>query len=579
MLCSTISIGKYGSFQANSILGRPYHLTYEISEPQEKTRSPSLRVVPASELHTELLTGETCVAGGPPDNTHDDGVDYEVDDATGEAVLRSNRETVDDPSRQKLSLEEIEALKRDGTGSGKELISRLVNSHSGITEKTNFSLAKYTLRKARKYMRRFTVLPMDVPMLARWLFEGREPAKIMELREEMLSLMGSWANVHWTEGCDTMTSNGCEVTHGCGRWLVVDDTGGLVVAALAERAGILYASSAEDDPQDVTPSEPQAQAERPPITQGMEDEPAESSQAQQRPTKQQQRHVPAMSAVSNTITVLHANAQPNLSLLKYFHFDASNPSPGHPLFTHLKTLSWLQLLSPEEDAAYTEPEEVPDDVVRRWKSGKRAVYFRKRRRWERVKGVVDEARAGAFDGLVVASPMSPVSVMRHAVPLLRGGAPVVVYSPNIEPLAELADLYSTARRTAFLSDAPDPSSLPSEDFPLNPTLVLAPTIQTARIQNWQCLPGRTHPLMTSRGGAEGYLFTAIRVLPAEGKVEARGKFKKRKVAKHEKTVGEGGEQASVAADVSRQEDTTGDDGRGKDVGDGSAEAPSVPAQS
>ena len=37
--------------------------------------------------------------------------------------------------------------------------------------------------------------------------------------------------------------------------------------------------------------------------------------------------------------------------------------------------------------------------------------------------------------------------------------------------------------------------------------------------------------MTGRGGAEGYLFTAVRVIPAEGKVAARGKFstKKRKI--------------------------------------------------
>jgi hypothetical protein len=30
-------------------------------------------------------------------------------------------------------------------------------------------------------------------------------------------------------------------------------------------------------------------------------------------------------------------------------------------------------------------------------------------------------------------------------------------------------------------------------------------------------------LMTSRGGAEGYVFVATRVIPAEGKVEARGR--------------------------------------------------------
>lgn len=38
--------------------------------------------------------------------------------------------------------------------------------------------------------------------------------------------------------------------------------------------------------------------------------------------------------------------------------------------------------------------------------------------------------------------------------------------------------------------------------------------------------------MTGRGGSEGYVFTARRVLPLEGGVEARGNFggKRRKVA-------------------------------------------------
>jgi len=42
------------------------------------------------------------------------------------------------------------------------------------------------------------------------------------------------------------------------------------------------------------------------------------------------------------------------------------------------------------------------------------------------------------------------------------------------------------------------------------------------------LPGRTHPAMTSRGGAEGYLWTAARVIPAEGKISARGKYAKKR---------------------------------------------------
>jgi tRNA (adenine-N(1)-)-methyltransferase non-catalytic subunit len=477
---------------------------------------------------------------------------------------RSNREIVDDPSRQKLSPEEIEQLKREETGGGRDLIARLVQSHSAIAQKTNFSLAKYTQRKARKYLRRFTVLPLDVPLLARWLISEKEPPRILELREETLALIGSWANVRWSDGLEKWVVDGDVLERGAGRWLVVDETGGLVVAAMAERMGILYPSdeeNADEGEEHAHGAEVNAPASE--VAAGTEnqngideaadeqdDDDAPAAQQQNRPASHQhqrrrrRRRKLAMSARSNTITVLHANAQPNLSLLKYFQFDTSSPSPAHPLYTHLKSLSWLQLLCPDEDAGYAEPESVEDSVLREWKSGKRAVYFRKRRRWERVRSVVDEARAGAYDGLVVAAgAMSAVTILQHAVPLLRGGAPVVVYSPYVEPLAELADLYSTARRAAFVTasaaaaaavtpdaDA-DAAGLPKDDFPVNPSLLLTPMVQTVKVQQWQCLPERTHPAMTSRGGAEGYLFTSTRVLPAEGKVSARGKGnKRRKVA-------------------------------------------------
>lgn len=128
--------------------------------------------------------------------------------------------------------------------------------------------------------------------------------------------------------------------------------------------------------------------------------------------------------------------------------------------------------------------------------------------------------------------MSSISVLKHLIPLLAGGAPVVIYSPTIEPLAEVADLYSTSRRTAFITAPPEEDDLinwaGNEDFPLNPTLLLGVGMQTSKVRHWQVLPGRTHPLMTGRGGAEGYIFTGTRVIPAIGKVEARGKWKKRK---------------------------------------------------
>lgn len=473
---------------------------------------------------------------------------------TGEVVMRTNRETTDDPSRQKLSMKEIEALKKEGTGAGKDLISRLLLSHSGIGQKTTFSLAKYTLRKSRKFMRRFTVLPLDVSILARWLLL-KEPMKIMEIREETLALISSLANIRWSSGHDQYVKDGQLIERGCGRWLVTDETGGLIVATLAERMGILSLSEEEDkEVEDETSHNIGLVTHGPTSIDGTVQEADVNSKSHPRSTKHHRHRIPAMSATSNTITLLHANNQPNLSLLKYFLFDTNDPSHRHPLYTHLKTLSWLQLISPEDDPGYIEPEFVPDETLSTWKSGKRATYYRKRRRWERVKGVVEDTRAGEFDGLIVASVMDPINILQHTIGLLRGAAPVIVYSPHLETLTELADVYSTARRAAFVSDPPDPATLPNEDFPVDPSLLLAPTIQTATAHHWQCLPGRTHPLMSSRGGAEGYLFTATRVLPAEGRVKARGKFKRRKMREE---TGNGGvpEENATEMDIDSQSET------------------------
>jgi len=49
-------------------------------------------------------------------------------------------------------------------------------------------------------------------------------------------------------------------------------------------------------------------------------------------------------------------------------------------------------------------------------------------------------------------------------------------------------------------------------------------------------------LMTERGGADGYVFTAWRARPAEGRIEARGKFKRSAGKK-------GGESATPAGET------------------------------
>jgi tRNA (adenine-N(1)-)-methyltransferase non-catalytic subunit len=231
---SIVALGKYGTFSSNLIIDRPYNLTYELLDRKQGHKDSDLRIVPASELHADTIAEER--AATPSSGTDQitiggDGVEFQLVGENGEVIMRSNRETIDDSARQTLTMEEIEELKREGTGAGKDLIAKLMASHLGIEQKTAFSLAKYKLLKTKKYLRRFTILPLDVPMLTRWMMEEKDASKILEMREEMVALIGSWANAHFSE------SRPFDFNPSGGRWLVVDETGGLLVAALAERDG------------------------------------------------------------------------------------------------------------------------------------------------------------------------------------------------------------------------------------------------------------------------------------------------------------------------------------------------------
>ncbi|KAL9044708.1 MAG: hypothetical protein Q9214_002170 [Letrouitia sp. 1 TL-2023] len=521
---TTISIGKYGNFPANDLLGRPYYYTYEILDEVDDQSQSVLRIVPASELYAGLEDEDTSNYSEPDDARLPDlrdTVQYEVVGQDGEVLVQTNRNIIDDTRSQTLTMGEIEALKAEGKGSGRDLISKMLESHSAIDQKTAFALAKYTLRKVRKYARRFTALPLDVPLLTRWMLLEKDPFKIMEINAETLALISSWSNVHFTPSNQVCRTCNINAHAGIGKWLVVDETGGLIIAATAEKMGILYPN--KDKSSDLQKS-PLFQNERN-NQQNVHNENELRFQQDDTCSKCSRGYTLPH---DNTVTLVHANSQPNLSLLRYFNFDSTNPATSHPLTRRLKTLSWLQLLSPEDDNTCNEPEVVSNETLQSWKSGRRASYYRKRRRWERTRSTVDDAQEGGFDGLIVASYMSPTTILHYLVPLLRGSAQVVIYSPTIEPLTELVDYYSTARRTAFMANPPELETMPREDFPVNPTLLLAPAIQTVRCRPWQVLPGRTHPLMNGRGGAGGYIFHAIRVLPAEGKVEARGKPKRRK---------------------------------------------------
>lgn len=458
---------------------------------------------------------------------------------------KNNRLTIDDASRQALSQQEIEELKK--SAGGKEIIEKILANHAGLDEKTAFSKAKYTLRKTKKYLKRFTALPMDLRNLVEYISD-KEASRIMELREETLGLILAWSHVHHSdERKADVTNDGNKI--GGGRWLVSDDTGGLIVAALAEKMGLLYPEDRKPDqmsptvnsdskrPHEITDKNEEA-SEMGVQTITTTDGPYIEAQHPESDSKLNTHNDFLIPASTNTITVVHPAVQPNISALKYFGYDTNQPDTSHPLHTHLKPLSWLQLLQPENDATYHEPEQASESDLRNWKSGKRGTYWKKRRRWERCKSIVDETRVGGFDGLVIASNMDPATMLPHLVPLVRGGGHVVLYSPTSEPLVKIMDTYSKERRTAYINHLAKGETPDLQDFPVDPRLLLAPTLQTSRVREWQVLPGRTHPLMSSKGGPEGYVLTARKVVPLEGGVEARGNFAGRKRKAEEVAAGE-----------------------------------------
>ncbi len=540
--------------------------------------------MPTSELHAEVFAEEaaagcTTPAAGANDAviSTTEGEEFSLVDDKGNVVARSNRELIDANARQTLTQDEIEELKREGNNAGKDVIAKLLLSHTALDQKTSFSLAKYKLLKTKKYIRRFQVLPIDVANFANWQLEERDANKIMDMRAEMIGLLGCWGNVHF--GGDDVLLRDPEATtaqgdEAClpvdrdllqGRWLAVDDTCGLLVAAMAERMGVLHGDEEQGTDGETEKSEgimaaqasastepPQLQIREPVSSTTGKDSDSEMADAPAEPEKRQderkpkpQRPRPSDFAIpysqSNTITVVHSASQPNLSLLNYWGFDITSPNhPPHPLLNHLLNLTWLQLLKPELDTSYSSPPlAASPEALASWKPSRRGNFHRKRRRYARIRHIVDSTRAGDFSGLVCASTMDPISILRHTLPLLAGGAPVAIYSPTVESLAAAADCFSVPRRTAWVSGSvPEIEGLSIEDmerwqgnerFPLNPTLLQGVSIQTSRARKWQVLPGRTHPLMTERGGADGYVLTAWRCKPAEGKVAAKGKFKRRKV--------------------------------------------------
>ncbi|KAJ2788115.1 tRNA (adenine(58)-N(1))-methyltransferase non-catalytic subunit trm6 [Coemansia interrupta] len=181
---STVSLGKFGSFNANALIGRTFGHTF------------------------------TIVQNGQIEPHHQAGFD------AADITSANNQTIVDDPKSQKLSFEEIEGLKKQsllGAVSSEEIISSLTENNEAFAQKTEFSKSKYIRRKQSKFNKSFVPLETTAYNLCEFFFEVNAQ-KTRGVRTDTLAQMLALANVY-----------------AGARVLCVDDGQGLVVGALLSR--------------------------------------------------------------------------------------------------------------------------------------------------------------------------------------------------------------------------------------------------------------------------------------------------------------------------------------------------------
>ncbi|THG97452.1 hypothetical protein EW026_g4559 [Hermanssonia centrifuga] len=178
---STINLGKFGTFNSSELVGQPYGLTYDITDKK-------LKIIPPRTIQ-----------------------EVEDTDATNELIN-------DGQFVQPLTSEEIETLKKSGLPA-QEIIRKQIEQHANYSLKTEYSKEKYKKRKEAKYSKGFTtVIPTLFNVCEYWF--NKDQNRLRDIRPDSLSQILNMAGVR--QG---------------GRYLVVDDASGIVVAGIIQRLG------------------------------------------------------------------------------------------------------------------------------------------------------------------------------------------------------------------------------------------------------------------------------------------------------------------------------------------------------
>lgn len=498
---ASINLGKFGSFRVHDILGHPFGYTYEIFGigPEEKGLTKNQKVKKGlkkltkeekrklyeqqKQLQGEDEQAETVPPPGPQLrivqglDTMEEGGASTKDELDPD---ENNKDLMYDPQAMKLTMAEIEALKRSSVDAGREVISSMIKAHSSFDKKTTFSQEKYVKRKEQKFLRRFAPEPINSAEILN-LYLEKDPHKVLDMSEESLGLLLSLGNVK--PG---------------GTYLVAEDTSGLLVAALLERmAGqgtIVVAHANEHTRMDalkyLSVSDAWIESKVKTINwldflhpeehdTGLESEGEDEDEEEQQQKGGGNNNVDEGTDIKSSIN----NTEPTTTT------KSSSADSSYFLYKFVEK-------TPQEIASM--------------KPHQRGQYYRRKKRYDEfieVRALIDSQ---AFDAAFLATELDLPTLAPRVVDSLKGSAPLVIYSQFKENLVATSHVLQKDLR------------------------VLAPTLLETKVRKYQTLPGRMHPVMTMRGGG-GYLLWGTRVIPTQVDAIGGSRGKKRKAVESPST--------------------------------------------
>lgn len=359
-----------------------------------------------------------------------------------------NRNIVDDGKSQKLTRDDIEALKEKGL-KGQDIIKKLVDNHATFGDKTEYSQVKYIKKKKKKYENTVMILKPSCRILA-MMYHGREPGKICHLRYDTLAQMLTLANIH----------AGSKV-------LVFETCAGLVLGSIMERMGG-YGSVIQMYPGGG------------PVRAGVES-----------------FGFPAhFHDMLHEFPICHVNAL----LAGTLDTSAKDPTAENADEKQLNLAAEKEQKQPEAEEQGTPEEESMEtntgddagqDVEKtekdKLKEAKAQVKkLRLEEKQRRLAATAALLKGRNADGLVIASRFHPCPVLLGLLKFLSPSRPFVVYSQYIEPLVECFKKLRECGGTVNLR------------------------LTDTWMRHYQVLPDRTHPLLLMSGGG-GYLLSGTTV--------------------------------------------------------------------